>query len=671
MVLEEHRPTPEEILKKIRMIDPDETRVRQGRLKIFFGYAAGVGKTYAMLEMAHQMKDMGVDVVAGYIEPHIRPATMKLVEGLECLPPLVVSYKGITLREFDLDAALARKPQLILVDELAHSNAQGCRHVKRYQDIEELLRAGIDVYTTVNVQHLESLNDLVSSLTGVTVNERIPDWVFDSADQVEVVDVEPDDLIARLEEGKVYRAAQAQQALGHFFSKQNLAALREIALRRTADRLNRTARKQHPEGFLNPSDHILVCLSSAPSNAKVIRTAARMAEAFQGDFTALFVETPDTRELSGENRKRLRANLKLAEDLGARIATVYGDDPATQIADYSRTSGVTKIVLGRTNHRRRRGWWNKKALVDRLTELAPNLDVYIIPDRQPAYRPKWKIAPSELSFSWKDTGKMLGILAAATLLGELFSRLGFGETNIVTVYILGVLLTATWTEGRLYGILSSLLSVLTFNFFFTEPYFSLDAHPSYVITFFIMFLSSFLTSSLTIRIKTQARMAVQKNYSTEVLLEATQLLQQASGEHEVLAIAVSQRGKLLDRPILYYPMDPDGQLMQARIYPETESNLLSRYTGGQEKAVADWVCKNNKHAGAGTHTLPNSRCLYQAVRSHGGPQAVVGIPCDDYPLPEAFEQNLIRGILNQAGIVLEQRLSDLRRADTPFQGDSL
>ncbi len=339
------------------------------------------------------------------------------------------------------------------------------------------------MYTTVNVQHLESLNDLVSSLTGVTVNERIPDWVFDSADQVEVVDVEPDDLIARLEEGKVYRAAQAQQALGHFFSKQNLAALRRSLCAGPLTASTAPPESNIRRAFSTPSDHILVCLSSAPSNAKVIRTAARMAEAFQGDFTALFVETPDTRELSGENRKRLRANLKLAEDLGARIATVYGDDPAAQIADYSRTSGVTKIVLGRTNHRRRRGWWNKKALVDRLTELAPNLDVYIIPDRQPAYRPKWKIAPSELSFSWKDTGKMLGILAAATLLGELFSRLGFGETNIVTVYILGVLLTATWTEGRLYGILSSLLSVLTFNFFFTEPYFSLDAHPSYVITF--------------------------------------------------------------------------------------------------------------------------------------------------------------------------------------------
>ena len=266
-----------------------------------------------------------------------------------------------------------------------------------------------------------------------------------------------------------------------------------------------------------------------------------------------------------------------------------------------------------------------------------------------------------------NTVKFLGYYIA----GYYLKTYTLNRASEFLVYILGVLLTATWTEGRLYGILSSLLSVLTFNFFFTEPYFSLDAHPSYVITFFIMFLSSFLTSSLTIRIKTQARMAVQKNYSTEVLLEATQLLQQASGEHEVLAIAVSQLGKLLDRPILYYPMDPDGQLMQARIYPETESNLLSRYTGGQEKAVADWVCKNNKHAGAGTHTLPNSRCLYLAVRSHGGPQAVVGIPCDDYPLPEAFEQNLIRGILNQAGIVLEQRLSDLRRADTPFQGDSL
>ena len=233
MVLEEHRPTPEEILKKIRMIDPDETRVRQGRLKIFFGYAAGVGKTYAMLEMAHQMKDMGVDVVAGYIEPHVRPETLALLDGLEQLPNKEIPYKNITLREFDLDGALARKPQLILVDELAHTNAAGSRHRKRYQDIEELLRAGISVYTTVNVQHLESLNDVVASITGIAVAERLPDRIFDRADQVEVVDIEPADLLERLKEGKIYRPNQAARAMDHFFTLKNLAALREIAGRRT------------------------------------------------------------------------------------------------------------------------------------------------------------------------------------------------------------------------------------------------------------------------------------------------------------------------------------------------------------------------------------------------------------------------------------------------------
>ena len=343
--------------------------------------------------------------------------------------------------------------------------------------------AGIDVYTTVNVQHLESLNDLVSSLTGVTVNERIPDWVFDSADQVEVVDVEPDDLIARPRGGQGLPGRPGSASPGPLLFQAEPCRFAEIALRRTADRLNRTARKQHPEGFLNPQRPYPGLSVQRPSNAKVIRTAARMAEAFQGDFTALFVETPDTRELSGENRKRLRANLKLAEDLGARIATVYGDDPAAQIADYSRTSGVTK------NRARPHQPPPAARLVEQESPGRPahragtKSGCLHYPGPTACLPPQMEDSPSELSFSWKDTGKMLGILAAATLLGELFSRLGFGETNIVTVYILGVLLTATWTEGRLYGILSSLLSVLTFNFFFTEPYFSLDAHPSYVITF--------------------------------------------------------------------------------------------------------------------------------------------------------------------------------------------
>ena len=355
-----------------------------GRLKIFFGYAAGVGKTYAMLEAAHQAKREGIDVVVGYVEPHARPDTLALLNGLERLPDMEVDYRGIKLREFNLDGALERHPQLLLVDELAHSNAQGCRHAKRYQDVEELLQAGINVYTTVNVQHLESLNDLVTSITGIAVNERIPDRVFDRASQVELVDIEPPDLEKRLKEGKIYRTQQAQRALQNFFTTENLAALREIAMRRTADQLNRVAVNGGKEKSAKAGEHILICLSSAPSNAKVIRAAARMAEAFHSGFTALFVQTPETKELSGERLKRLRNNLHLAEQLGAQIATVYGTDSAEQIAEYARVSGVTKIVMGRINHRQN-PLFGKKSLADRLVDQT-DLDIYIIPDRQPIYK---------------------------------------------------------------------------------------------------------------------------------------------------------------------------------------------------------------------------------------------------------------------------------------------
>ena len=442
--MEDPRPSPEALLRRA---DAEEGP-KSGKLKIFFGYAAGVGKTYAMLEAARQARKAGTDVVAGYVEPHTRPETMALLEGLEQLPPLELQYKGITLREFDLDGALARRPQLVLVDELAHQNAEGCRHRKRYQDIEELLRAGIDVYTTVNVQHLESLNDIVASITGVVVGERIPDRIFDSAAQVEVVDIEPDDLILRLEQGKVYREGQAQRALTNFFSRKNLAALREIALRRTADRLGRTAQTSGEPTPAGAAEHILICLSSAPSNAKVIRTAARMAEAFHSGFTALFVETPGTRELAGDNRRRLRANLKLAEDLGARIATVYGADVAMQIAEYAKASGVSKIVIGRTNNRR--GLLpTGKNLVDRLTQLAPNLDIYIIPDLQPAYVPPKRYAAGReaLRISWLDLGKCLLSVVLATFVGLVFDAAGLREANIITVYILGVLFASVWAEG--------------------------------------------------------------------------------------------------------------------------------------------------------------------------------------------------------------------------------
>ena len=628
----------------------EETR-ESGRLKIFFGYAAGVGKTYAMLEAAHQAQDEGVDVVVGYVERHTRPDTLALLEGLEVLPTAEVDYRGIKLHEFDLDAALSRSPQLILVDELAHSNAQGCRHTKRYQDIEELLRAGIDVYTTVNVQHLESLNDLVSSITGVVVSERIPDHVFDLASQVELVDIEPDALVKRLKAGKIYKQAQASRALQNFFTEDNLAALREIAMRRTADQLNRAALQEGNGTGARAGEHILICLSSSPSNPKVIRTAARMAEAFHSGFTALFVQTPETRELAGENIKRLRSNLRLAEQLGAQIATVYGDDPAAQIAEYARVSGVTKIVMGRMNHKPN-PLTGYKSLADRLIELT-DLDVYIIPDQQPLYKkPLFKSPRGALTLSWDDTMKMLLVWIGATALSFAFYSFGLSESNIIIVYILGVLLSAVWTAGHLYGAINSFLSVAAFNFFFTEPRFSFEAYdPHYPVTFAIMLLSSIIASTLASRVQSQAQLSAEKSYYTEILLHSSQQLQQAQGQWDSLLIMARQLHQLLDRPVLYALDEEDKEL---RFRTEPEESMLAASLSSGDLGVANWVRKNNKHAGATTNTLPDSRFLFLSVRGTQGVMAVVGIPIGGFPLPDAFEKNLMIALLSQCGLALEK-----------------
>ena len=646
----EQRPDPYEILRKTN----ESERRPVGKLKIFFGYAAGVGKTYAMLESAHRVQEAGVDVVAGYIEPHTRPETMALLGGLEQLPTKGIPYKGITLKEFDLDGALARHPQLILVDELAHTNAEGCRHLKRYQDVEELLRAGISVYTTVNVQHLESLNDVVASITGVTVAERVPDRVFDLASQVEVVDIEPADLLERLKQGKIYRPQQASQAMGHFFTEKNLAALREIALRRTADRLGKTP-ADADESRAKSGEHILICLSSAPSNGRVIRTAARMAEAFHGNFTALFVETPDFSHMSEADRNRLRTNLRLAEQLGARVATVYGDDPAVQIAEYVRVSGVTKIVMGRSIQKKQL-LFRPKTLVDRLNELAPDLDIYIIPDKQATPRAPIKHSVANVHISALDLAKMVGILAVCTVAGYIFTGLGFNTANIIMVYILGVLCISMFTSGRVYSLLASVLSVLVFNFFFTYPFFTLMSDPSYIATFGIMFLVAFFSSTLTTRIKRQALQSAQKAYRTEILLETSQCLQKAGEAAAIRSVTAAQLKKLLERDILFYPVEEeDGTLGPAELFNAKNGQDASACLVPAERAVAEWVLKNNKHAGATTGTLPAAKCLYIAVRGTADKvMAVAGIAIDSQNVPEAYELNLMNAILDECGLALEK-----------------
>lgn len=636
---------------------------KRGRLRIYFGYAAGVGKTCAMLNDAHEAKKNGVDVVAGYIEPHARPETMALLEGFETLPSLEISYKSVVLKEFDLDFAIRRRPELILVDELAHTNAEGCRHKKRYQDVEELLRAGIDVYTTINVQHIESLNDVVASITGISVRERIPDSVFDSADQIELVDIEPDDLIERLHKGKVYREEQAQRALSNFFTKEKLIALREIALRRTADKVNRVA-VQNSEPSKNSSpytnEHILVCLSSAPSSTKVIRTAARMADAFHGAFTALFVETPETKELEDKNRSVLRENLRLAEQLGAQIATVYGEDIPGQIAEYAKASRVSKIVLGRSSRIRR--WFIKSNFVDRLTALAPTIDIYIIPDMQPSSHINFKFKrPSNPSLG--DTAKSIALLFICTLIGFLFDYWNFSIANIIIVYILGVQLNAIVTRGRIYTAVSSILSVLLFNYFFTEPRFSFQAYdPGYPVTFIVMLAAALITSTLTKRVKEQARQSAQKAYRTEVLLETSRKLQQAKDQSDILNETAQQLVKLLDRTVIFYSAQKDT-LSEPSVLQKKESPIDPQaYLGVDERAVAEWVYKNNKRAGNTTNTLSAAKCLYLAIRGGNAVLAVAGIVMDKEAPLEAFEKSLTIAMLGECALALEkERLNETQK----------
>ena len=648
--MKEKRKNPDEIL---RAIQQDEERSGRGHLKIFFGYAAGVGKTYAMLKAAQAEKRRGVDVVIGYVEPHARPQTMALTEGLTQIPLQEVNHNDIALKEFNLDEALARNPQLIVIDELAHTNAQGSRNKKRYQDVRELLRAGIDVYSTVNVQHIESLNDMVASITGILVRERIPDEVFDGAAQVKLVDIEPLELMQRLEEGKIYRESQARQALNHFFTIENLTALREIALRRCADRVSHTAESVKAQGHSEyyTDEHILVCLSSSPTNTKIIRTAARMAQAFHAQFTALFVEMPGSRSMSDEDRERLQENIRLSRQLGASVETVFGDDVALQIAEFARLSGVSKVVLGRYNAIRNKPL-AKQTLTERLISYAPQLDIYIIPDKPVAgYHPQKKQSEKQ-KLSLPDLLRSIMILCATTVLGFVFYHLGFSEANIITIYILGVLLTAVLTSARSYSLVSALVSVLVFNFFFTEPRFSLQAYDSgYPVTFLIMFLAALMTGNLALRIKEQAKQAAQAAYRTKVMFDANQALQKASGKEEIISVTAKQLIRLLERSVVFYTKDDRGS-MTPMLFSQSDAPVRQEYCTENEQAVAAWVYENNKRAGATTDTLSSAKCLYLAVRVSGHVHGVVGVTMQQGTL-EPFENSILLSILGECGMALE------------------
>ncbi|QIK57924.1 sensor histidine kinase KdpD [Erysipelothrix sp. HDW6A] len=619
---------------------------KQGKLKIFLGYAAGVGKTYAMLEAAQSLRKAGVDVVAGYIEPHQRPETIQKSEGLESIEPLIISYKGIQIKEFDLEAALSRHPEVILVDELAHTNVQGMRHRKRYQDIEELLRNGINVYTTVNIQHIESLNDVVEQITGVVVKERIPDHVFEDADTVELIDISPSELMLRLNQGKIYKDIQAQRALSNFFLEENLIALREIALRKTADQINQ--RNYLPSSSFT-KEHILVCISDSPTSDKVIRTAARMADAFHAQFTAVYVEFE---EIDSVRDKSVKENLRLAEELGAQLTTLYGDDIANQIAEYAKISHVSKIVIGKSSKKRVR--FGQLSIIDQLAEYAPNIDIHVIPDSSTVYYEKRSNILGKETFRLRDGLKVFAMLSIATAIGYFFFELGFTEANIIIVFILGVLITSLITDGRIWSIISSVLAVLVFNFFFADPRFTFAAYDSgYPFTFLFMFATAFITSTLTTKLKQRSIDSAKKTYRTDILLETSLKLQGANTKAEIIAAIGNQIKKLVNENVIIYTFE-DSQLVPMVFVDATQEYVHDILLSQQERAIAEWVYENNKRAGAQTNTLSNAVCTYLAVRSSDKVVAVVAVELHD-PL-EAFEKNLLVSLINEGGLALEKAI---------------
>ncbi len=609
--------------------------VQRGHLKIFFSYGESIGKTYAMLKAASGVKAQGLDVVAGCLGPHLPEEALVLLEEFEKLAP---GPGG----EFDLDGALFRRPDLILIDELAHSNGRKSRHRKRYQDIDELLKAGIDVYTTVNVGNIESLHDTVTDITGDSDWERIPDFVFDQADQVELIDIEPQELIDRTGESS--------------FTLEQLTALRETALRRCADRVKRLSDRQQKNSF-HTDEHILVCLSSAPSNARIIRTAARMARAFDSQFTALFVETPAFGAATAENKQRLRDNEGLAEQLGAHIETVYGEDVAYQIAEFARLFGVTKIVLGRSAVTKK-FLFGKMPLTEQLISYVPEMDIHIIPDRSAGsgYRPQKADTGYGMGVV-KNIARSGGILTGATVLSLGFYRLGFTEANIIMVYILGVLLTSTVTSHQIYSLVSSIASVFIFNFLFTHPRFSLTAYETgYPVTFVVMFLTAYITGTFAIRYKEQAGQSAKIAYRTKVLFDTEQMLSKAKSREEITEAAARQMGKLLGRNMVIFD-NGEGGISQPRFFGPDGARRPSFFgergiDGDRETETARWVLKNNHGAGAGTDTLSDAACTYLALRVNERVYGVAGIEAKNRPL-DAAEHGILLSILGECALALE------------------
>lgn len=600
------RPDPDALLAQVQA---QEKRATRGKLRIYFGASAGVGKTYAMLNAARKLMAEGQTVLVGVVETHGRAETAAVLEGLDVLPLKEVDYRGKTIAEFDIDAALERHPPLILMDELAHSNAAGSRHPKRWQDVEELLEAGIDVFATLNVQHLESLNDVVGGITGIRVSETLPDSVFDKAEEVVLVDVPADELLARLKAGKVYKAAQAERASRNFFRKGNLIALRELALRRTADRVENDVQVYRIEKSISKvwktDSSLLACIGPRSGGDHIIRSTARLAKQLNTDWHAIYIETPQLQRLNSERRERILKTLKLGEELGATTAILAGNDIAEEIVKYARSNNFSKIIMGRT-HTHWLWQWSYKS----IASLAPDIDLIELghgnTDTEQSNAKREILVneatdPQPLRYFWAIGASLLTALLTTPLMPY------FDLANIVMIFLLTVVLVAV-RFGRGPAVASTVIGVAAFDFFFVQPKFSFAVSDvQYLVTFGVMLAVGLIIGQLTAGLRFQARVAAHRESRSRGLYEFARALSATLVTDQIFEITRTHLERTFRAKVILLLPDADDRLQ----LPSPTGSELAKYgNSALDLGIAQWAFDRATPAGIGTDTLPDSDFFY-------------------------------------------------------------
>jgi len=635
----EDRPNPDELLKNIQA---EEEKKHKGRLKIFFGMCAGVGKTYAMLKFAHQTKNEGVDIVVGYVETHKRAETMQVLEGMEIVPRKQISYKDVGLEEMDLDAILVRKPQIVLVDELAHTNVEGSRHLKRYQDVLELIDNGIDVYTTVNVQHLESRAGTVMEITGVKIHETVPDSVIESANEIELIDISPDDLLKRLSEGKVYIPEKAKNAVSNFFRKGNLHALRELSLRLTAERVDMDMldymHSKKIESTWKTTEKLMVAVGPSPYSEKLIRWTRRMAYNLGAQWIAVSIDLD--KELSENQRKGLSTNLELAKELGAKIVHIIDFDIISGLLRAAHDNNVAQIIIGKTKQKPLTIFLRGGSLVDKLIEKSGNIDVYVVNTEK-------ELINQNMTSKNIFTSSSLKEYLISVLVISIFSALCFPIRDIIgyqTVGLLFLLVDACVSLflGRGPVILTAFMGALIWDYFFIHPLFTFEIHALHdYITLFSNLIIGIVLGTLIHRIRKNQHILLKSQENISTLFSFLELMNNASSIKDVIAKTEEAFKKYFNIEIVVYLREKKGKNLHSR--PFGNKQLYSE----REFAVASWAFDNKKSAGRFTNTLPNSNLKYFPLIASENIVGVVGVNFKKDATPEQHTIMLIKSLVNQ------------------------